>query len=67
LTFSADEDMDALEFCTQGVSRLGTTGDPAELGGALALDKGTFCENLAARDAKNDPTLTPHPLIRSFA
>ncbi len=33
------------------------------LDGALTLEKG----NLAARDAKNDPTLVPHPLSRSFA
>lgn len=33
------------------------------LDGALTLEKG----NLAARDAKNDPTLAPHPLTRSFA
>jgi hypothetical protein len=38
------------------------------LDGALMLDGGIFCaENFAARDAKNVPTLDPHPLSRSFA
>jgi hypothetical protein len=37
------------------------------LDGALTLEKGNFwLDNLAARDAKNDPTLAPHPLSRSF-
>jgi hypothetical protein len=38
------------------------------LDGALALEMGNFCvDNLPARDAKNDPTLAPHPPSRSFA
>jgi hypothetical protein len=38
------------------------------LDGALELEKGNFCvDNLPERDAKNDPTLAPHPPSRSFA
>jgi len=38
------------------------------LDGALTLEKGNFWfDNLVARDAKNDPTLAPHPPSRSFA
>ena len=67
MTLPVDEDIDARELRTHGASWAGGTGDPAVLGGALALENGTCVDNLPARDAKNDPTLAPHPLSRSFA
>jgi hypothetical protein len=60
--------IDAPELRSSETSLGGTTGDPVELDGVLALGEGSFCaENLAARDARNEPTLTPHPDNRSFA
>jgi hypothetical protein len=60
--------MVAFTLRIHGTSRGGTTGDAVVLDGALTLDGDICCvENLAARDAKNVPTLAPHPLSRSFA